>query len=606
MNHRTALPAVMVLAVALYVNLYAQAPSAIPTFHCLGLYWSPSRGAADRQVLVRYREQGSAPWLVGLPMRYNPIDGTTEDMADYRGSIVGLSPGTGYDVELTLEGTGTTDTLTAATWGDTFPEGTVTTVQSRTSSYAIDQSGTPGAYRVFDGSDATIEVGEEREACITIDATFVIIRGFTLIGGRNGIRIYGDSNIVIEDCDISGWGRLRADPLVPDHGENYNGAVFSNNEDLKRVVVQRTRMHNPATASNSWVQAHPSGPQCVVFWNSRGNHVFRYNEGWSDTTHYFNDIMGAGSNSGVTGFPGADSDIYGNYFANSWDDGIESEGGNRNVRVWNNYVTHTLMAIANAATVIGPYYVWRNVCGTSYTPPGSEWDMTHGNFMKMGYANAESYMTGHMYMFHNTVYQVNDEGYSGLGGSGRIIKHCVSRNNIFHVRTVDSRSIAESATHEDNDFDFDLCNKGVPDGHESNGVTGVPVYVDSAGFDAGTMTGNFRLTASSPGYDEGEVIPNFSDGYMGAAPDMGAHEAGWADFQYGIEQSAATVRSGRGTRCCVPLGRCGDSRVRLEVFSLTGRRVSAGASDRFPGACSGVLVTRDGGAGSVARRLVLP
>jgi len=28
-------------------------PFAIPTFHCLGLYWSPEGGAADKEVAVR-------------------------------------------------------------------------------------------------------------------------------------------------------------------------------------------------------------------------------------------------------------------------------------------------------------------------------------------------------------------------------------------------------------------------------------------------------------------------------------------------------------------------------------------------------------------------
>ena len=31
------------------------APFAIPTFHCLGLYWSPPGGAGDKPVMVRYR-----------------------------------------------------------------------------------------------------------------------------------------------------------------------------------------------------------------------------------------------------------------------------------------------------------------------------------------------------------------------------------------------------------------------------------------------------------------------------------------------------------------------------------------------------------------------
>lgn len=65
-----------------------------PTFHCLGLYWSPEGGAADKEVAVRYRREGTADWHEGLPMRYHPIPDTDRDLADYRGSIVHLAPGT--------------------------------------------------------------------------------------------------------------------------------------------------------------------------------------------------------------------------------------------------------------------------------------------------------------------------------------------------------------------------------------------------------------------------------------------------------------------------------------------------------------------------------
>ena len=47
--------------------------------------------------------------------------------------------------------------------------------------------------------------------------------------------------------------------------------------------------------------------------------------------------MGGEDNFSTTGFPDADSDIYGNSIQNTWDDGIEAEGGNNNVRIWGNY-----------------------------------------------------------------------------------------------------------------------------------------------------------------------------------------------------------------------------------------------------------------------------
>ena len=187
-----------------------------------------------------------------------------------------------------------------------------------------------------------------------------------------------------------------------------------------------------------------------------------------------------------------------------------------------------------------PMYVWRNVSGRSYSPPGSE----HGeyaNLLKMGSADFDDWMTGHMYVFHNTIYNPNDEGMAGFGGDGRIIKHSVTRNNIIHVRSASSNSIAIDRDSEDNDFDFDLLNKIVPNGHQANGIWGTPSYVTGAGFDFASMTGNFQLATDSLGYDSGEIIPNFNDwNYTGVGPDMGAHESGWDPLLYGVNANEKT------------------------------------------------------------------
>jgi len=155
-------------------------PLAIPTFHCLGLYWSPPGGAAGKEVLVGYRRQGATKWKEALPMRYNPIVGTDEDLADYRGSIVHLSPTTTYEIRLTLAGTSTTTNLTATTWSEDFPVGETVRVGDRDTPLAITESGTPEAYRVYDGRGATIDVCHKYDNCITIDASYVIVRGFTI------------------------------------------------------------------------------------------------------------------------------------------------------------------------------------------------------------------------------------------------------------------------------------------------------------------------------------------------------------------------------------------------------------------------------------------
>ncbi len=528
----------MLLCVVIMMPLaaYAQDATSIATFHSIGLYWSPTSGSAERGVDVRFRPEGGE-WRDGLAMRWNPIDGTEEDLTPYRGSLVHLEPGTRYEVQLDLEGTSETTTFFASTWSETFPEGEVVAVADSSEQLLIEESGTPDAYRVFDGAGATLDVGTDVGNAIQIDASFVIVRNLMIRGGSdNAIRILGGHDIVIEDCEMTAWGGLDFDG---DYGQNMDAAVFSSVADLTRVVIQRCRMHHPNQDSNNWTENnchspdnctyHPAGPQAIVFYNTAGNHVFRYNEAFSDADHYFNDIFGGGSNGSYGGFPGHDSDIYGNYLANCWDDGIESEGGNRNVRVWGNYVEQCFMAYANAATSIGPLYYWRNVSGQCWEAPGEG----HAYFMKMGYAGSEDWMTGHMYLFHNTILNVDDFGCGGLGGSSRFIHHAVTRNNILHVRSEASHSISTREVNSDNDYDYDLSSATVPDGHEAHGLNGVPDYAVGA-FDSDSMSGDFSLLPTSLGYDTGSLIPNFNDNFLGAGPDMGAHEADAQPPRYGL------------------------------------------------------------------------
>lgn len=66
-----------------------------------------------------------------------------------------------------------------------------------------------------------------------------------------------------------------------------------------------------------------------------------------------NDTFGGSSNFSFEGSPNRDSDIYGNLISHVWDDAIESEGANMNVRIWGNYTDHTFQHIAVACTGSG-------------------------------------------------------------------------------------------------------------------------------------------------------------------------------------------------------------------------------------------------------------
>ena len=530
------------------------APFAIPTFHCLGLYWSPPGGAGDKPVMVRYRLQGAAAWQEALPMRYNPIPKTDEDLADYRGSIVYLTPATTYEIQLTLAGTGVTTNLTATTWSEDFPIGETTRVKDRDTPLAITESGTPQAWRVYDGRGATIDVRHQHDSCITVNASNVILRGFTLKGAGatnltprriiGAIRIEGGHDIVIEDCDISDWGRLNPQTGF---GFDYDAAIFSNRRALKRLIVQRCKLHHPTYDGSTWYEptypTHTQGPQCISLFNTAGNHVIRYNECYSDLEHMYNDGIGGGSNGSFQGAPGPDSDVYGNLISHCWDDGLEVEGGSRNVRVWDNYFTQCMMMIGNAPASIGPLYIWRNVVAHSQSHP----DAGGGNFLKMGFADSEDWMTGQMYIFHNTIFRSDEWLPTGGLGGDRIVKHTQSRNNILQVRPSRNWSASANKKNVDTDFDYDLYHGRIPPTQEVHGVAGEPIYAPGAGFDPVTRTGRFQLASGSPGAGAGQPIPNFSDGYSGAAPDIGAHQRGAPPIQYGVRagQPRSTTSANR-------------------------------------------------------------
>ncbi len=515
-------------------------PLAIPTFHCLSVYWSPEQGQAGKNVLVKFRQAGQQAWREGLPMRYNPVK-TPECKGDYRGSIVNLTPDTSYEIALTLEGTNIRTSLTAATWSENFPIASTVKCQSGNGTLKITRSGRPQGYILYDGTGVVIDSANTADLGISVDASYVILRGFTIKNVKqHGINILKGHHIVIEDCDVSKWGSEE----TQGYGFEMQACVYSRNRDVHAVVVQRCKFHNPSWNTNSWAEdhfkdrssRHPDGPQTIVFWESEGNNVIRYNECWSDPDHYYNDVIGGAFNGSYRGYPGADSDIYGNYLANCWDDGIEADGAGQNVRIWNNYIENTMVAISNAANSIGPLYIWRNVTGRSYSKPGSLWNLTHGPFVKMGYADSENWMTGHMYIFNNTLLQPNDEGFDALGGSSRIIKHCVTRNNLFHVRSADTHSISTDKRSADNDFDYDLLSaKRYPADQEKNGIKGKPVYQRGTGFSFDIKTGSFQLAPDSPGFGQAVVIPNFCEPLNGKAPDMGAHQSGTAPMVFGVK-----------------------------------------------------------------------
>jgi hypothetical protein len=254
------------------------------------------------------------------------------------------------------------------------------------------------------------------------------------------------------------------------------------------------------------------------------------------------DGIGGGENFSNYGMPTSDSDIYGNRITHVWDDAIESEGSNKNVRIWNNYFDQTATGVATTSTAHGPIYIFRNVYNRSRMQSLRSLDTDDRNtFGKSG--TQSGYGPGRRYVFHNTTLQATQSGVTyGLGAGGGLngagstqpMNNTVSRNNIWHIWKDHWPSIDQKTTGGGNDVNYDLYNGGIlaGSGQEQNGIVGKPVYLQGHGWQS-EAGGNYQLAPSSPGFDRGQRLPNFNDSFTGAGPDMGAHEAGTSSMKFG-------------------------------------------------------------------------
>jgi hypothetical protein len=517
---------------------------AIPTYESVGLYWQSPGGAADCE--VKFRKWGDTAWTPGLAMWYDSRD------AQCRGSLVGLTPNTDYQVEFNLPGQAATRGLVFKTWANQVPVAKTVTVNGGSATYDVAESGTSSGYVVYQAAPgAVLDAANAAQFNVTVNASYVILRGLTLRGAQqDAIRIAANvHDVIIEDNDISNWGRTRDGTWGADMDSGIR-AVCSNQE-LVRVTVQRNKIHDPRYSANSWSDGHPAGPQGITFSYCGGNHVFRHNEIYSTNGNYFNDTMGGEDNFSKTGFPNADSDIYGNRLSNAWDDGIESEGGNENVRIWGNYLDKTATGIATTVVSVGPVYIFRNVYNRSqfYQKLSSLDQDDRQPFFKSG--SDATLGNGRRYVFHNTMLQAVQAGLAytlgggfGMGGTGsaQLVNNTWSKNNIYHLWKDGKGAFYQTGSGDQ--FASDLYNGTSGDATEMNGISGTPIYAAGNGWvsEAGGM---YQLASNSPGFGKGVRIPNFNDGT--AAPDVGAHQSGSAAMKFGVAASAGSAVGGTTT-----------------------------------------------------------
>lgn len=508
------------------------------TFHNISVYWKPKEsGSGNRQALVRYRKVGTTAWIEGHPLWFDGrsslnLERQIERSQEYRGSIVTVSPDTSYEVQVYLTGIGLVGKGTVKTWSENFKIKRTVSVGSSSKTLTITEGGSEAeGYVVYKAanSGSTIDVANAADFNVDIKAPYVIVKDLTLKGAKKyGIRIDPNvTHIVIDGNDISNWGS-RASPTP--FGVNYEGAITlrSPSTKLRNLVIQNNDLHDPRYDTNNWSELnvnmnyHPQGAQGVTLENMPGPTVIRYNRVYSNNGNFLNDGFGGMHNNEFTkGFGGPDSDIYGNQISQCWDDGIEIEGSNQNVRVYNNYITEVFTAHGAAATFTGPLYIFRDVVNNLRRTPGPA-SSTPGEGLGSGVfykskANV-GVAGGRVYLYHNTMlnYSANNWG-KGITGHGYGPYNLVTRNNIIRARS----AIEDGVGDPKNDLNFDMIDGSITgvraSQFEKAGIKAAPVFDTS-------MPANKRgLKLGSLGQDSGAIkIPNFNVPFVGKGPDMGA------------------------------------------------------------------------------------
>ena len=543
----------ILLSIAFFIlslSVFAQVknienPYIIATYECGGIYWKQNDNGDCK---IRYKEATNGIWKHGLDLVYDSRD------REYRGSIVGLLPNTEYLVELS-----TSDAkaqLKFNTRNDKFPIGktTLLPIGESNKTIVITESGTPEAYHLItvpENSRSVLDLRNVSNFGIEIDADYVIISGIEIRNPAiHGIYINQERHdIVIEQCHITFWGRLGGPRTYGNHEGSMDSGIYGD-KACYNITIQRNLIENPRGASNDWETGHPSGPQGISFNQSNGGNVIRYNDILSTEDHGFNDAIGGGRNFSWEGNMNRDSDIYGNIIRSVWDDAIECEGANMNVRIWGNYTHRYFNAIAIACTSKGPLYIYKNVLGESRKGQSNN---QGGSIIKIGERN--EFGGGRKYVFHNTALQPNG---AVNAFSSHVNPNCVTRNNIFDVS---GRFASNKEKEPISDYDYDYFS-GNSYGLEKEpnaiefGTTpsGTKLYVASYKLEFyprlwinsiiwGKQPINYGdetiiitdpvVQIENPLIDSGVLLPGFNDDFEGQAPDLGAFEVGALPLEFG-------------------------------------------------------------------------
>lgn len=328
--------------------------------------------------------------IKGLELEYRKMGGEWRkgekpiyfaDAENYRTSLFYLDEDSQYEVRLVKDGR-IFASGSFRTWKSDVPVAKTIEIDPATATYPIivkDRGTSDGWVRYTAKGGATLGGKDLMRSIfrVTGEAEYVLFDDMTLVGGgghqNNPIFIDGARQIRIRNCDISGYGR-RGEALFskgcggkPGDSKkkttyNWDTGVMINPGSAE-IVVERCYIHDPRGRSNSWYYSHPSGVQGIFVFRAAHSVVLRYNDIVGSDLHRWNDAIEGCDNFGPGGGFNRDADIYGNFCIFANDDCIELDGGQQNVRCFQNRCESAISAVSIQGCLVSPVFVIDNLLG---------------------------------------------------------------------------------------------------------------------------------------------------------------------------------------------------------------------------------------------------
>jgi hypothetical protein len=540
---------------------------------------------------VRYKPSGTSTWVTGHPLfrvrpdfSLTPAVGSVQDV--FAWPIIDLTPGTSYDVEVTVTSGAASDVVTGTFTTRTLPPAagapnkTVAAGASASAVQAAFDGLNPGDVLQFQNGTYDVDQlilrrsgtvgqpiyirGQSRDGVILRDPTNSIVRWETA------------SNVVFENMTLQGSGVdggtsvFNLGILGYETGNStrvtirrltvlgVNQGIVFDNEVSEGLIYDNTLFGN-----NVWLQ---SFLESNLTWNDDGLRMPGFgNAIFNNSMKGFGDSLSLQAHSGSDTLTEARAvHFYRNDVRNSGDDLVEADYGHRNITFYDNRSHNSMTFLSLDPLYGGPLLFARNI-GINIGRTPFKWN---------------SQNTG-QFVYNNTMLitvRMGDDlsgWYQSNNGPQRAYGY---RNNIFIYRGNGTYlPWLENGGHDPIDWTHNSWypNKGIQWGAlfpslaaaQSGIASTTPLFsgatkrfandnvTTSDPFNPPVPMGATWLTeitasftptpaAGSAPKNSGAVIPNITDGFSGAAPDRGAVVAGRAAAFYGdrsTDGAAATI-----------------------------------------------------------------